>query len=310
MKRSAFVTRLAIMSVIIMVALQVAGCSLDRSLLIDSGTYSLVAYPEKKEGSPPSMIVGLQIDRDEGLVDFILRKGDNIIVPYTVREKRVWPTGCPSNLFSFKMEVIDLIPNDQTASILGFDQPILVRNCPDDPYQLVLRADGIIGGSSTACPYPDICIFFSPSETLAGTEHSCQDFALAMDELENEYEELRTWSDQLIEGYGPGIWYFSSSGYPEFYGKVDNPTLENIVAGLNELLFKNGNPTLTVEGNEGRTVRVSLSDDELLSQRMGSTGASGYLQIVTLSLTSLKDIDCVDYKFEPGDHAQPGIYCR
>jgi len=296
------------MLVIIIVTLQVAGCSLDRYLLIDSGTYSLVAYPEKKEGSPPPMLVGLKISREEGLVDFILRKGENITIPYTVREKRLWLSRCTGNLFSFKTEVIDLIPNKHVASILGFDHPVLVRNCPEEPYQLVLSVNGEIGGSSNGCLFTKECLIFNPAQNTV--DHPYQDLELMLEELERKKSDIESWAETLVDGYGPGIWYFSSSERPLFHHAPESLTLEAIVEELNELLKTDQIPTIRKEGLTGTTVQLSVSDDHKLAQGMGSSGAQSYLQVVLYSLASLPEINCVDFQFQEGDHSQPGLVCR
>jgi hypothetical protein len=57
-------------------------------------------------------------------------------------------------------------------------------------------------------------------------------------------------------------------------------------------------------------VVVEVKDDEMLTQRMGSTGAQAYLATVTYSLTSVPGIQSVEFHFTPGDHASPGKYTR
>jgi hypothetical protein len=43
---------------------------------------------------------------------------------------------------------------------------------------------------------------------------------------------------------------------------------------------------------------------------MGTTGATAYIEAVTYTLTSLKNIHYVEFDFKEGDHAIPGRYSR
>jgi len=142
-----------------------AGCSLDRYLPIENGYYTAGDSRVSEVGHPPPWISGLDVDRQAKVVTLYLRKGDPVEVPFFVREKDAWPAGCPSNLYSQHMEVIDLQVNREEAELLGLEDPILARNCPESPPRLVLREDGEVGGSSTACPYPVSCLYFLPADT-------------------------------------------------------------------------------------------------------------------------------------------------
>ena len=142
-----------------------AGCSLDRYLPIDSGYYAVQRSEEREAGHPPPWIQVVEINRDRKEVILTLRKGAPVQVPYLPREKMDWPAGCPGNLFSQHMEVFDLQVNEEQARALVLEDPILVRNCPGTPYQLVLREDGELGGAFTACSDPASCLYFLPLET-------------------------------------------------------------------------------------------------------------------------------------------------
>lgn len=55
---------------------------------------------------------------------------------------------------------------------------------------------------------------------------------------------------------------------------------------------------------------IEVINAEYLTQRMGSSGAQVYLAQVTYTLTENPDIQKVNFMFEEGDHAMPGIYVR
>jgi Sporulation and spore germination len=58
------------------------------------------------------------------------------------------------------------------------------------------------------------------------------------------------------------------------------------------------------------TVYLKIPDATYLTQRMGSTGSEMYLASVVYNLTELPGIRFINFDFEEGDHAQPGILSR
>ena len=62
--------------------------------------------------------------------------------------------------------------------------------------------------------------------------------------------------------------------------------------------------------NSHDTIYVHIPHSEMLTERIGSTGADMYLASTTWSLTEIKSIKYVNYDFEEGDHASPGVYSR
>lgn len=58
------------------------------------------------------------------------------------------------------------------------------------------------------------------------------------------------------------------------------------------------------------TVYIHIPRSEMLTERLGSTGAQMFLASATYSLTELKGIHFVNFDFIEGDHATPGVYDR
>jgi len=58
------------------------------------------------------------------------------------------------------------------------------------------------------------------------------------------------------------------------------------------------------------TIYVHIPNSEMLSERIGSTGAEMFMAGTTFSLTELKGIHFVNYDFVEGEHAAPGVYDR
>jgi len=172
-----------------------------------------------------------------------------------------------------------------------------------------LLITALIAVGCRAAPIP------APTATNPPTDRPCPEaetLGYQVEELERRIAELQAWANQLAAGYGPGVWYFNPDGtaYPLFHHPPADPSLEGIASELNAMLAEEVAPQIILDGEENGTARVRLSDDAALTQRLGSAGAQAYLQVVLYSLTSLPEIDCVDFDFQEGDHAQPGLYCR
>lgn len=67
---------------------------------------------------------------------------------------------------------------------------------------------------------------------------------------------------------------------------------------------------MNLEKTSRDTVYVSIPDSHYLTQNLGSTGAENYMAATTFSLTELKGVHYVHYRFKEGDHASPGVYSR
>jgi hypothetical protein len=69
-------------------------------------------------------------------------------------------------------------------------------------------------------------------------------------------------------------------------------------------------PKITLQKIEPPTVVVEIVNDKYLSEAMGSSGAQDYLAMATYTLTENPGIRSVEFVFEPGEHAMPGVYSR
>lgn len=57
-------------------------------------------------------------------------------------------------------------------------------------------------------------------------------------------------------------------------------------------------------------ISVEVVNSRYLTQRMGTTGADAFMATATFTLTEHEKIDAVNFVFEEGDHAVPGVYSR
>jgi len=69
-------------------------------------------------------------------------------------------------------------------------------------------------------------------------------------------------------------------------------------------------PKITLRKTAPPVVVVEIVNDKYLSEAMGSSGAQDYLAIVTYTLTESPGIRSVEFVFQPGEHAMPGVYSR
>lgn len=129
---------------------------------IESGEYVLVCDGGEANEAAMRAIQKVEIDRDQRVAVFTLVDGSEMVTSFVSRDRAEWPAGCPTNIGSTNMEVLDIEEDALTIESVTFNNPILVRGCPPDPMRVVLREDGEIGGAGGACTWPNQCIFFGP----------------------------------------------------------------------------------------------------------------------------------------------------
>lgn len=107
------------------------------------------------------------------------------------------------------------------------------------------------------------------------------------------------------------IWAFSEMG--DTIIKIRSMPIESLTPNkLIDLLNSKYTPSVTLEFDKisNDTVYVRIPNSTVLTQQMGSHGAYDYMITSTFTLTELKGIEYVNFRFEWGDHAGPGVYSR
>jgi hypothetical protein len=122
--------------------------------------------------------------------------------------------------------------------------------------------------------------------------------------------ELAEWSRQVAERFGPSVWFFGKDEKPLPYKSIKNGSPQQLARELNRLFKQARLPQAVLQKVEKNTAFIHIGDDWQLTQEMGTTGATAYLQAVTYTLTSIPTIDSVEFDFHAGDHAMPGRYTR
>ena len=137
-----------------------AGCVMDRWVEVEPGAYAAVRGIGTTSAVAMQGIQKVEIDRDKHTATFLLLDGSQIVTSFVSRERSGWPAGCPSNVNSTRMEVLEIQQNMLVIESATFRNPVLVRDCPSDPVRIVLREDGSIGGGGVACAGASECILF------------------------------------------------------------------------------------------------------------------------------------------------------
>lgn len=99
----------------------------------------------------------------------------------------------------------------------------------------------------------------------------------------------------------------TSSFYMKETNSLKSQTLNQVIEMLNEQ-----NPQIQIElgKTSNDTAHVKIENSDFLTQQCGTAGADSYLASVVYNLTEFKNIECVNFDFELGDHAVPGTYSR
>ena len=166
-------------------------------------------------------------------------------------------------------------------------------------------------------------------DTLAGSQDEVQELQDALDDALAELEGLREGQVQaepdldwvrerlwiLFHDRSPAVWACDDTA-SRVVPVVEMPSASpaDLVEAINdrfqELNPAYDSPGLVLEGMDGDSAVVSLTQANVVTEQMGSTGAQCYLAGVTFSLTSVDTIDHVRFKFKEGNHGAPGRYDR
>lgn len=121
-------------------------------------------------------------------------------------------------------------------------------------------------------------------------------------------------SDTLAFGENPGdtLYFWNIDNEHNTRTKVltipvEHPNVQAIINGLNMVY---PDVILLFSKITGDTLHVSIPQSEILTQQMGSAGASQYLATACVNLFEAKNINYIHFDFKEGDHARPGVYSR
>jgi hypothetical protein len=165
-----------LLGIAVLLCIVASGCSLDQWVGVTAGPY--VPARNGTAAAPLSEIQTVFVDRDNSTVWFWLVDGALTTMSFTPRAPREWPDGCPTNLYSTRMEVLEIGQHSLALPSLTIERPVLARNCPRDPVVVVLRNDGKIGGGGTACYSADQCVRFVPASEELSLPRSMKGYEL------------------------------------------------------------------------------------------------------------------------------------
>ena len=182
------------LALVVLLGSLLTGCLTRRWVDIAAGEYAPV-HGAGASG-PASMIEAVRVDRDNQTAWFMLSDGSQVIVSFTPLPRAEWPAGCPTNIYSTYMEVLEIETEVLTIASTTFHRPVLVRNCPPDPVEIVLLSSGKVGGSGNACSETGECIRFEKASVATSIPRSMKGY-----ELYSWYvEEEDAWDYTLVTG--------------------------------------------------------------------------------------------------------------
>ena len=141
-------------------------------------------------------------------------------------------------------------------------------------------------------------------------EKAVQTLSIEKEMLVAKQSEWDQWSQKIIANHGAGIWYLDEFTLPVFVKPMPGATATDIIRELNLRYAKDQLPKLILKKLSDTSVTIGVDNVNFLTQQMGTSGATSYIQSAFFSITSIAGIDCVHFEFKEGDHAIPGKYCR
>jgi len=105
---------------------------------IKSGSYVRI---NSLHAQPTPIAVGVievEIDRTNRRVTFKLADNSEVTASLTAEASK-WAEGCPTNLYSTRMEMLYLADNELTLDSVTFSRPVFVANCPVPPIVITLQ---------------------------------------------------------------------------------------------------------------------------------------------------------------------------
>lgn len=122
-----------------------AACASTRWLAVEPGRYVVGLCRGEFNVQAARAIMELEIDRDRRVATFKLADGSEMMTPFTPRDRADWPEGCPTNIITHRMEVLDIEEEALTIGPTTFIEPILMRGCPSDPPHVVIADEEHLG---------------------------------------------------------------------------------------------------------------------------------------------------------------------
>lgn len=149
-----------------LVGCALAGCSGAKWIAVEPGVYNVISCRDEAGDVALQTVRKLDIDRGERLIVITIADGPAIRASFVPRARAEWASGCPTNLYTHRMEVLGIERDELDVGPITLTNPVLVRDCPPDPARVVLREDGDIGNAGgsagSACSGTRSCVCFEP----------------------------------------------------------------------------------------------------------------------------------------------------
>lgn len=149
------------------------------------------------------------------------------------------------------------------------------------------------------------------SDSLAATSARYQEATESLRTRGTRDSLLRRSVEELLLNDRVGVWAPGEEATSiHFAEPVDSEDVSDLVAAFNRRFSDPFFPELRLQSIQGSVAHVGVSDEQKLTEQMGSTGSAVYLSAMTYTLTSLPQIDSVYLDIAPGSHARPRTYTR
>lgn len=150
--------------IVVLVGCTFSACTVTRWVGIESHEHVAVYGKGEAHKAAMQAIQKMRINRDAHVAVFTRSDGSKIITPFERRDRAEWPAGCPTNIGSTHMDILDIEEHTLRIEMVTLNNRILARRCPPEPVRVVLRGDGEIGGEGGACTWPTACMVFGPRQ--------------------------------------------------------------------------------------------------------------------------------------------------
>lgn len=114
------------------------------------------------------------------------------------------------------------------------------------------------------------------------------------------------------ENFSNKTWYVEFDTVSLYFTMKFRDNSKPLTTGQVLVLLNEKYPDIPVELDKISydTVFVKIDNSSVLTQQSGTAGADAFLATVIYNLSEFRNITCVNFDFEPGDHAVPGTYSR
>jgi hypothetical protein len=150
---------------LVLVTVALSGCGIRDTSAVESGTYVAVdASLGDGITDEPLLDVVLEVDRDGGTATLTDTEDGTVAFDLVELDRDLWPTDCPTNFSSVRVELVLLDVDSVMLSDTTFNDPALIAGCGMDgaePHVTLTHASDETNGARASCGMLP-CLGFEP----------------------------------------------------------------------------------------------------------------------------------------------------